>query len=481
MLSSVWVKTTISRGCNEKKLRAADRAKRNTLEVIRNFFNNASWLDDEFVNAAANPNHLSRIDYIEYSLKRRYFRSNIPDSVIRLEPIIMNIALSLGFEQNNPYQTKLTRLERIVVYIKKCVQEKLPLPEPLKQLNELTLENTTYDRLNDLFGVVLDKHDAAESERINNADYYGGMNTDYEILTDINYEKANHYGNYSCSVSKLCYTQRESTWEQYTNRGSNTVYLLLRKDWQKIPEEHKENTPYDDYGLSIIFVFVDEDGNIAYSNTRWNHNTNGQGHSNVDQSFTKEDISKLLNVNFSSVFKPLHSFAEKVSKVKQQLQNGADPEDVFDWVLDFYEGFAVVRLGDKFNFIDTYGNFLRDDLWFDITGNFKDSFAVVKLNGKWNYINADGNFLREDLWFDLVDYFCNGFARVQLNGKWNFINTDGKILCEDLWFDSVADFRNGFAEVILGGKTNYLDTKGNLYDENNNLINKVTENRCRVV
>ena len=371
--------------------RNADKAKQKTLEVIRKFFNNASWLDNEFEDAAANPNHLSVIDYIEHKLKELCFHANIPDSVIRLEPIIMNIALSLGFEQQNQDTTKLDRLFRIVSYITKCVQEKLPLPEPLKQLNELTLENTTYDRLNDLFGKVLDKQDAAESERINNADYSEGMNTDYEILSDIDYETANHYGDYSCSSSKLCYTQSESTWNQYTNSGDNTVYLLLRKDWQKIPEEHGENTPYDDYGLSMIFVFIDGDGNIAYSNTRWNHNTNGQGPSNVDQSFTKEYLSQLLNVNFGSVFKPLHSFAEKVAKIKQQLQNGADPKDVFDKVSNFYGGFAKVKLNGKYNFIKTDGNFLRDDMWFDRVWDFSEGFAMVKLNHEWYYIDTKGN------------------------------------------------------------------------------------------
>ena len=146
------------------------------------------------------------------------------------------------------------------------------------------------------------------------------------------------------------------------------------------------------------------------------------------------------------MFKPLHSFAEKVAKVKQQLQNGADPKDVFDWVSDFYGGFAMVELGDKCNFI-----------------------------------NTDGNILRDDLWFDDVSKFSEGFARVKLNGKYNFINTDGNILSDDLWFDEVSDFSEGFARVELNGKWYYIDTKGNLYDKNKNPINNVAENRCRVV
>ena len=157
-------------------------------------------------------------------------------------------------------------------------------------------------------------------------------------------------------------------------------------------------------------------------------------------------LSKLLNVNFGEVFKPLHPFAEKVAKAKQQLQNGAAPEDVFDEVGHFYDGLARVKLGGKCNFIKPDGNFLRDDLWFNDVGNFYNGFAKVKLDNKWNYIKPDGNFLRDDLWFDDAECFYEGFASVEL---------DGKQCC--------------------------LDTKGNLYDKNKNLINKVNENKRRVV
>ena len=341
--------------------RNAEKAKQKTLEIIRQFFGeNATWLDNEFVDAASNPNHLSVIDYIENRLKELCFHANIPDSVIRLEPIIMNIALSLGFEQTNPDSAKLNRLFRIVNSLPDLHRNGL-LPENF-QLNQLDLDKTTYEDLERIFGTILDDIDKAEDERINNADYSKGINPNYKILSNIDYETAKDYGDYSCSTSKLCYTQSETTWNQYTNGGSNAVYLLLRKGWKNIPEEHGDDNPYDDYGLSMIFVFVDEDGNIAYSNTRWNHRTNGKGPKNVDQSFTKEQLSQLLNAKFESIFKPLHTFAEKVAKAKQQLQNGADPEDVFDYVYDFYDGFAKVELGSKYNYIDRNGNFLREDL-----------------------------------------------------------------------------------------------------------------------
>ena len=72
------------------------------------------------------------------------------------------------------------------------------------------------------------------------------------------------------------------------------------------------------------------------------------------------------------------------------LNNGEKPEDVFEKVYPFYEGFARVKLNGKWNFIDTKGSILSDT-WFDYAFPFKEGFGEVELNGKWNYyIDKDG-------------------------------------------------------------------------------------------
>ena len=300
------------------------KAKEKTLNVIRQFFNNASWLDNEYVDPQtpdANPDHLTVIEIIEKRLKDSYFHSNIADSVIRLEPIIMNIALGLGFEQNNPDAQKLERLRSIVTYINGAVKKKLRLPI---ELNKLKLENTTFDTLNELFGSIIDEYEKSEEYAINRRDYTAGPNNNYTIEADVSFERAHEIGNYSCPDSKLCYTQSRSTWDQYTKNGAYSVYILLRDGWKSEPCVHGDNTPYDDYGLSMIFVIIDDDSRLMYSNTRWNHNTNGQGPSNVDQSFTRLQLSELLNRNYFEVFKPFNKFKEAVAVAMQKLRNGED-------------------------------------------------------------------------------------------------------------------------------------------------------------
>ena len=95
--------------------------------------------------------------------------------------------------------------------------------------------------------------------------------------------------------------------------------------------------------------------------------------------------------------------------------------------------------------------------------HFEEGLALVKLNDKWNYINTEGKLL-SDKWFVMGCDFQYGFARVKLNNKWNFINTEGKII-SNTWFDYVDKFYEGFGSVELNGKWYWIDKNGKLYDK----------------
>ena len=131
----------------------------------------------------------------------------------------------------------------------------------------------------------------------------------------------------------------------------------------------------------------------------------------------------------------------------------------FDWIWDFNEGFARVKLNYKYNFINTEGRILSKQ-WFDCAYDFSEGFAKVFLNGKWNYINTEGQLLSKQ-WFDAAKDFNEGFAIVRLNGKYNFINTEGQIAF-DQWFEWMGNFNEGFAAVQLSNKWNYINTEGQL-------------------
>ena len=68
------------------------------------------------------------------------------------------------------------------------------------------------------------------------------------------------------------------------------------------------------------------------------------------------------------------------------------PNRRFDFVDDFYNGYAKVRLNNKWNLIDTQGNLISPSQWFDDVYNFSNRYAKVKLNNKWNFIDMKGIF-----------------------------------------------------------------------------------------
>ena len=214
----------------------------------------------------------------------------------------------------------------------------------------------------------------------------------------------------------------------------------------------------------MIFVFVSPEGELVNSNVRWNHGDGGFG--NVDNMFTKSELSELVGVNFNQVFKPLtreemHSMGMIMfDEVQGLLDSGKKPEEIFERVGDFSDGFSKVKLNGKRNFINTNGKLLSNQ-WFERVGDFSDGFARVQLNDKVNFINTNAQLLSNQ-WFERVGDFSNGFAWIQLNDKVNFINTNGKLLSNQ-WFDNAYNFSNGLAWVELNGKRNFINTNGQLF------------------
>lgn len=153
----------------------------------------------------------------------------------------------------------------------------------------------------------------------------------------------------------------------------------------------------------------------------------------------------------------------KFEEVQGLLDDGKEPEEVFNWVDWDAEGFRVVELDGKHNYLDENNKILSPDLWFDIANSFRYKLGVVTLNGKDNYIKPDGTLLFEH-WFDNCHKFYEGFAVVNNDYKWNYINEKGKFL-SDTWFDYCSGFNNGLGMVTLKDKCNLIKPDGTLLSE----------------
>ena len=191
----------------------------------------------------------------------------------------------------------------------------------------------------------------------------------------------------------------------------------------------------------------------------------------------------------------------KFEEVQNLLDSGKQPEEMFDWVNDESDGFGVVKLNNKWNYLDE-NNKLLSDKWFDICYKFEEGFGKVILNGEACYINQNGELLyknsiiKENIKFedaqslldsgkapkevfDFVNIEFGGFREVRLNNKYNYIDENNKLLSPELWFDECGIFKNdfglnkklkdgekyGYGRVRLNGKYNYIKPDGTLLSD----------------
>ena len=237
---------------------------------------------------------------------------------------------------------------------------------------------------------------------------------EYKIVRIDSFEQATQYGGYNDWC--LAQDDGEVNYDQYTSDGVNQLYFILRDGFEKEPRVKEKKAPYDSYGLSMMTVIVDPDGMMTQSTTRWNHENDSS-----DSAFTPKQISEIIGRNFYEVFKPNTKFKDAVANAVEQLKMGTQVKDVFTYAKSLEDGTYLVRLLGKYNILTPQKAF-KCQKWFDYVGDFKEGLAAVRLNRKWSFINTKGELIGNgNLWFDDVWDFDEGFAIVILNGKYYYI------------------------------------------------------------
>lgn len=182
----------------------------------------------------------------------------------------------------------------------------------------------------------------------------------------------------------------------------------------------------------------------------------------------------------------------------------------FEWVGDFSEGLAPVKLNDKWGFIDVDGNivvepkygsdfdapFYKNGLarlfspekeawgYLDKSGNvaidfkfytntpFYDEVAAIYTPGsasdattyaRWSIINKSGEVICDDMQnhHSYSTQFVEGRARISKEFGYGYVNTKGEIVIPNKYED-IRDFSEGLAAVMLNGKWGFIDKDGNI-------------------
>lgn len=155
-------------------------------------------------------------------------------------------------------------------------------------------------------------------------------------------------------------------------------------------------------------------------------------------------------------------------------------EAKYDEAYGFSEGFAQVKLNDKWGVVNKEGEEVIP-LKYDGVENFDQGFARVRLTGKFGYVDLTGREVVLPKYDDArlfrspgssLPAFREGLVPIGLNGKWGFVNTKGNVVIP-LKYDYAYNFDEGLAMVEFGepwnllaiGKTRigFIDTQGREY------------------
>ena len=322
--------------------------------------------------------------------------------------------------------------------------------------------------------------------------------SDYDIVRIDSFEQAKEYYKYTNPDSRWCLTHMENQYMSYTCDEINQLYFCLKRGFENIENIPGKNTPLDEYGLSMLSIIVNENGELVHCTCRWNHDNGG-----TDNVMNEKQISEVVGVNFYKTFKPNNKWNDMVNTVVDDLKNNVPLEEIFDMYDGMYgygyddvNGYKRVCLKTKWNYINNKRELLSTQ-WFDFINPFNtNDIAEVGLNDKRNFIDRNGELVCKQ-WFNLISGFDNGIAKVYLKKKVNFINDFGELLSEcwfdkesstnkkniykvelngkynifdvnigkvlsEQWFDRINEFYNDIAEVALKGKYNFINTQGKI-------------------
>ncbi len=100
----------------------------------------------------------------------------------------------------------------------------------------------------------------------------------------------------------------------------------------------------------------------------------------------------------------------------------------WDKAYPFSEGFAGVKDGSGWQFIDDSGDVAIDGIFREVQ-SFSQGLAAVRQGDLWGYIDRTGQFAIPAAFLDVRSFKPEGIAQVKLpSGAWTWINREGELL-----------------------------------------------------
>ena len=114
---------------------------------------------------------------------------------------------------------------------------------------------------------------------------------------------------------------------------------------------------------------------------------------------------------------------------------------------------------DKDAIVELTPKFIKSLKVYDELAPFSEGYAAVKRGKKWGYINIKGEEVIPCS-FDYADMFSEGLAAVCKDERWGFIDTNGNIVIPMVYAEEPTPFGEGMAGIRSNYKFGWINTKG---------------------
>lgn len=267
---------------------------------------------------------------------------------------------------------KLSKLKQLVTFIAN-EPDKIPIQfnEDLNSLNYRKLEETVYPYYKKY--IEDNKKDMEDVKE----------KSDYEIVPISSFKESSKYGDFT----DWCVTQEQSHFNSYTTRGER-FYFCLKEGFENVPRREGENCPLDEYGLSMISVLVDKDGEPVHITTRWNHAHNGEDNPYLR---TAKQVQEIVGVNFYETFKPFTD--EELEELRNNGDYQEDEETRYENYLEERDAHAT-QLWDGCEIMPAFNDdyvFNENDSYYVYDSNYDDSYPITweEVNPEPIYVNVN--------------------------------------------------------------------------------------------
>lgn len=288
-----------------------------------------------------------------------------------------------------------------------------------------------------------------------------GQFGDYDLIKIESFQDASAYSGFC----PWCITKSKNTYTQYTS-NERQFFFLIKKEYEKYKNIPGDNSPFDDYGLSMLAIRIFKDGYVEVT-TRWNHlySFDKKKVDNIDFVVNLVGDKEIKQFLFSKLEEDEQNFKEIVKIVKLRLKVGVEYKDIFNSLYKPHNGYCIVGLNDKENLLNINTDEFITEEWYDEVYQHYDinnQFLLkVKLNKKVNLLSSDGKILLEQ-WYSDINRMKNYFIINDSNKLYNSVDFNGNFLNEK-WFTSYDKPESNsiaFLRIKYGTQIEYLNENG---------------------